>query len=119
MKTVTPRKVTFFESAPLRYSMRVRAVRDGAGDFDIRIDGCLRFHLECDSQWPLQWRLFPVIDGARTREHVALENEYWDILHQLERGEHWLPAEAIDRTPDSAPREATYVRFPEYLGEHP
>jgi hypothetical protein len=93
-------------------------MRDGAGDFDIRIDDCLRFRLECDSQWPLQWRLFPVIDGERTREHVALENEYWDILHQLEHGEHWLPAEAIDRAPGPTPLEATYVRFPEYLDEY-
>lgn len=118
MMTVTPRKTTSGKSSPLRYAARVQAVRDASGQYDIRIDGRLRFRLECDQQWPLQWRLFPVIDGGRASQHVALENEYWDILHQLERGEHWMPAGAVECAPGPGPRDATCVRFPEYLGDH-
>jgi hypothetical protein len=98
-----------------RYEDRVRPVPDGAGNFDILIDGEKRFRLEGDRQWPQQWSLFPVVDGERAAQSVAIDNEYLDIVSRLQRGEHWLPASDVERVPQYTVRGATYTRWPEYL----
>ncbi|MFP3637768.1 hypothetical protein [Paraburkholderia sp. SIMBA_054] len=101
-----------------RYADRVKAVPNGDSSFDVLIDGDLRFRLEGDSQWPAQWRLFPVTNGVRAAESIAIENESWDLLGALERGAYWMPLESVERAECEAPREPTYTRFPEYLREH-
>jgi hypothetical protein len=98
-----------------RYEHRVQPVPDGTGNFDILIDGEKRFSLEGDRQWPEQWRLFPVINGARAAQSVAIDNEYLDIVTQLQRGEHWLPQSDVERVPQPTVRGTTYTRWPEYL----
>jgi len=102
---------------PFRYAHRVLAVPDRAGNYNILIDGKQRFRLEGDSQWPAQWRLFPVVDGERAANCVAIDNEHWDIVSQLQRGEHWMPSSDVERVPQCSERGATYTRFPEYLPE--
>lgn len=100
-----------------RYAHRVTSVGDGPLACDVLIDGLRRFRIEGSDAWPAQWRLYAVVDGVRADHHLALENEQFDILDQLERGEHWMPRDAIDRAPSVAPRSATRVRFPEYLAD--
>jgi hypothetical protein len=39
------------------------------------------------------------------------------VIDQLERGVHWMPAADIEHEPARGARSATYVRYPEYLGE--
>ncbi|MCX4177444.1 MULTISPECIES: hypothetical protein [Paraburkholderia] len=100
-----------------RYTDRIQAVADGPGTFNILIDGQLRFRLEGESQWPAQWRLYAITDGARAAQCLAIENEYWDIVSQLECGAHWMPIENIRSVTRKAPADSTYARWPEYLRE--
>ncbi|MEM5389125.1 hypothetical protein VSR68_37065 [Paraburkholderia phymatum] len=116
--SVPPCPTRAFTGARFRYADRVHAVTDGENAFDILIDGQLRFRLEGDSQWPTQWRLYPVTAGVREAQWVAMENERWDIIGQLERGAHWMSATDIEPESRQARCLTTYTRFPEYLGEN-
>ena len=98
--------------SPLRYADRITTQRDEAGHCNVSIDGTLRFRIEGDGQWPAQWRLFRVMDGVREIKHIALENEFWDVLEQLERGMHWQSSDAVERAEARAPREPSYHRWP-------
>ncbi len=100
-----------------RYADRVKAVQASAEQFDVLIDGLLRFRIEGDGQWPAQWRLFSVTDEVRAAEPIAIESEYWDVIAQLERGEHWMPSEVVEHASAQAARCASYMRWPEYLPE--
>ena len=96
----------------------MKAAPNEAGQYDVTIDGVLRFRIEGDGQWPAQWRLYPVTDGVRDAAFVALENEYMDLVAKLERGEHWMAAEDVQCTEAPVARDATYTRWPEYLPEY-
>jgi hypothetical protein len=100
-----------------RYADRVQAVADGSLAFHIFIDSQLRFRLERDDSWPAQWRLYPITHGVREIRCVAIENEHWDIIDQLERGVYWMPATHIEHKSPRGARFATYIRYPEYLDE--
>lgn len=100
-----------------RYADRVHAVREGTHIFTILIDGHWRFQLEGDSQWPAQWRLYAVNDGAREGQSIAMESECWDIIEQLERGVHWMPAASIEPESRHVRSLITYARYPNYLDE--
>lgn len=80
-----------------KYADRVSYEHDATGDYDILIDGELRFRLERESQFPEFWYLYPVVDGVRAAVSVAIEIEQWDVIAGLERGEFWLPADQVER----------------------
>ncbi|WP_321935394.1 hypothetical protein [Paraburkholderia sp. J8-2] len=96
-----------------RYALRVQSIADGELAYDVSIDDVRRFRIEVSHGWPVEWRLYATTDASCARQPIAIENEYFDILDQLERGEHWMPADSIER-PVAAPTPITYVRFPEY-----
>ena len=100
-----------------QYTDRIQAVADGPDTFNILIDGQLRFRLEGESQWPAQWRLYATTDGARAAQCLAIENEYWDIVYQLECGVHWMPIENIRPVTRGLLGDSTYASWPEYLRE--
>lgn len=114
--SLTPRPVTSpRRTARQRYTDRVQTVADGPNSFDILIDGQLRFRLESETQWPAQWRLYAIRQGARAAQCLAIENEYWDVVSQLESGAHWMQIEDIRSVTRKASGESTYVRWPEYI----
>jgi hypothetical protein len=100
-----------------RYTDRIQAVPDGPYTFNILIDGRPRFRLEGERQWPAQWRLYVITDGARAAQCLAIESEYWDIVSQLECGVHWMPIENIRQVTRRASGDSTYARWPQYLRE--
>ncbi|CAH2904081.1 MAG: hypothetical protein PCALPYG88_7158 [uncultured Paraburkholderia sp.] len=114
--SLIPRPVTSpRRTARQRYTDRVQAVAHGQNSFDILIDGQLRFRLEGETQWPAQWRLYAIREGARAAQCLAIENEYWDVVSQLESGAHWMQVEDIQSVARKASGESTYVRWPEYI----
>ncbi|MFC0698083.1 hypothetical protein [Paraburkholderia humisilvae] len=84
---------------------------DAAGNYDILIDGNLRFRLERESQFPDFWYLYPVVNGMRSDISVATEIQHWDIISQLERGKYWLPRDEVERTERVAVHAEKRVRW--------
>lgn len=94
-----------------KYADRVRYDHDAAGNYDILIDGELRFRLERESQFPEFWYLYPVVNGIRIDTSVAVDIQQWDIIFQLERGEYWLPPEQVERSERVALHAIRRVRW--------
>jgi hypothetical protein len=109
-RSASPMRVTSF-----RYADRVKAHKDDAGHYDVLIDDVVRFRIEGEGRWPAQWRLFRVTDGVRAADAIAIDNEHWDLLERLERGEHWLPSGRVERACARVSRGTSYTRWPEYL----
>ncbi|GLZ73594.1 MULTISPECIES: hypothetical protein [Burkholderia cepacia complex] len=94
-----------------KYADRVCCEHDATGNYDILIDGELRFRLERENQFPEFWYLYLVVNGVRTDPSVAFEIQQWDIISQLERGEHWLPPDQVEREERVALHAVRRVRW--------
>lgn len=109
-----PRRVT---RSP--YAARVSSTRISERAYEVRIDGEFRFLIEGDDQWPAQWQLFAVVDGARAGENLTLESEHFDVLDQLERGCFWMHEADVVPAPRAPGRASSVTRhpLPQYLAD--